>query len=105
MKAGGVQQETIYRSKDGRKIDESERLLSEKDRLKIANEKLLAQWKGGAKQAYEVEERKQAMIEARDKPFANYEMDQGADQDLRDKDRFGDPLKLIKSSTMRSSIT
>ena len=42
MSQGGVQQQTIYRNKEGKKIDEKERNMSEKDRLKLANEKLLA---------------------------------------------------------------
>lgn len=49
MKSGNVQPETVYRSKDGKKIDASDLLISDKDRLKIANEQLLRQWKGGAK--------------------------------------------------------
>ena len=44
------------------------------------------------------------MIEMKDRPFANYVIDEEAEKELKGKNRFGDPLKLIKSSTMRSSV-
>ena len=49
-------------------------------------------------------ENRQALEEAKNQPFARYDIDAEADEELRMRDRFGDPLKLIKSSTVRSSI-
>ena len=53
----------------------------------------------------DAEDKKKAIEEAKTAPFARYELDADADAQLKAKDRFGDPLKLIKSSTMRSSTT
>ena len=79
-------------------------MTSEKDRLRIANENQLKQWKGGAKQLADKEDYKKAIEEAKDKPFARYELDPAAEKELKMKERFGDPLKLIKSSTIRSKL-
>lgn len=79
--------------------------MSEKDRLRQANEQQLKQWKGGARQLADAQDRKKAIEEAKNAPFARYEMDQEAEEQLKAKDRFGDPLKLIKSTTIHSSTT
>ena len=44
------------------------------------------------------------MEEVKNQPFARYEIDEKAERELKDKVRFGDPLKLIKSSTLKSTI-
>ena len=41
----------------------------------------------------------------KEKPFARHEIDAEAENELRGKERFGDPLKLLKSSNMRSNLT
>jgi pre-mRNA-splicing factor CWC26 len=43
-----------------------------------------------------------AIEEAKEKPFANYELDNEVDKELRNKERFGDPMKLITSKSVRS---
>ncbi len=47
---------------------------------------------------------KKAIEEAKNAPFARYEMDAEAEKELKSKDRFGDPLKLIKSSNLKSNF-
>ena len=49
IKEGGSNNKTVYRDASGAVVDLKDKLLSEKDKLRIANEKLLKQWKGGAK--------------------------------------------------------
>ena len=43
------------------------------------------------------------MEEAKDEPFARTELSKATENELKNKERFGDPLKLIKSSTVRAS--
>ncbi|CDW81125.1 UNKNOWN [Stylonychia lemnae] len=104
-KEGFKQNQTIYRNKEGIKVDMKDKMLSEKDRLRIANENQLKQWKGGAKQMQEKVELKKQIEEAKREPFAKHEMDVQVENELRQQDRFGDPLKLLQSKNMRSSIT
>ncbi len=46
---GGAQSKTVYRDKSGAIVDMKEKMLTEKDKLRMANEAQLKQWKGGAK--------------------------------------------------------
>ena len=46
---------------------------------------------------------KRDIEQAKNEPFARYEIDPEAEKNLKMKERFGDPLKLIKSSNHRSS--
>ena len=49
-------------------------------------------------------DRQKELEEAKNQPFARYEIDAEADKELKEKVRFGDPLKLIKSSNMKSNV-
>ena len=50
MREGVQTAKTVYRDATGAKVDLKTKMMSEKDRLKEANEQQLKQWKGGAKQ-------------------------------------------------------
>jgi len=102
MRDGGAQSKTVHRDKSGAIVDLKAGMLSEKDRLRQANEAQLKMWKGGSKQVADKEEYKRALEEAKDQPFARYEMDAAAERELKFRERFGDPMKLIKSGTIRS---
>lgn len=43
--------------------------------------------------------------EAKNTPFAMHDLEEGADKELMEKERFGDPLKLIGSSDIKSKLT
>lgn len=102
QKDGMNHQKTIYRNKEGQIVDMKEKLLTEKDRLKLANEAQLKQWKGGAKQMQEKQDMRKAIEEAKEQPFARHEISQEAETELKNRERFGDPLKLMKSTSHRS---
>lgn len=78
-------------------------MLSEKDKLRIANESNLKQWQRGQKQMEESEKRKQQMREAKDAPFSTSALSKEAENEMKQKERFGDPLKLIKSKTVQAN--
>lgn len=71
----------------------------------MANEDILKKWKGGSKQAEDAQARRKELEEAKNEPFARHDIAPEADVAMQQKERFGDPLKLVKSSTMRSSQT
>ncbi|TNV82107.1 hypothetical protein FGO68_gene12811 [Halteria grandinella] len=102
-KNGNTQNQTVYRNAQGFKVDINQ--MSEKDRLKAANEAQLKQWGQGAKQAADKMQLMNQLEEAKETPFARYELDKEAEDELKMKDRFGDPLKLIKSKTIQSTLT
>lgn len=104
MKDGNAQGKTVHRDKSGAIVDIQNKMISEKDRLRIANENQLKLWKGGAKQLADKADYRKAVEEAKNQPFARYELDDEAEKELKMKERFGDPLKLIKSGTIKSSF-
>lgn len=61
MKEGAGHGKTIYRDQSGQIVDLKDKLLSEKDRLRLANEQQLKLWKGGAKQVEEAKDLKKAI--------------------------------------------
>ncbi len=61
MREGAGHGKTVYRDQSGQKVDLKDKLLSEKDRLRMANEQQLKLWKGGAKQQEEAQELKRAI--------------------------------------------
>lgn len=108
LKQGGVQQiqgKTVYRNKDGVIVDKSELELTEKDKLRMANEQILKQFKGGVKQKELAQQRKQELEEAKEQPFSSHKLDPAVEQEIKNKERFGDPLKLIKSRNMKSEFS
>ncbi|TNV73155.1 hypothetical protein FGO68_gene6669 [Halteria grandinella] len=101
-KNGNTQNPTVYRNAQGFKVDINQ--MSEKDRLKAANEAQLKQWVQGSKQTADKMQLMNQLEEAKETPFARYELDKEAEDELKMKDRFGDPLKLIKSKTLQVAI-
>lgn len=66
MRDGAGQSKTVYRDKSGAIVDLKVGMLSEKDRLRQANEAQLKMWKGGAKQVADKDDYKRALEEAKD---------------------------------------
>lgn len=86
----------MHRDKAGRIVALEEKLISEKDRLQETNRATLATWAGGAKQKQDKVDLKKAIEEVKDRQaFGNSALDPAIERELKDKDRFGDPLKLM----------
>ena len=66
---------------------------------KEENERAVAQWSGGVIQAAQKRLREERLREEATKPFSRYEIESEADQELRQKDRFGDPLALFRPAS------
>ena len=66
IRDGGLGGKTVYRDASGVKVDLKTKMMSEKDRLKQANEQQLKMWKGGAKQVADKADLNKAMEEAKD---------------------------------------
>ena len=56
----------MHRDKSGAIVDIQNKMISEKDRLRIANENQLKLWKGGAKQLADKADYRKAVEEAKD---------------------------------------
>jgi hypothetical protein len=72
-----------------------EKLTTDKDKLRQQNEDALKQWKSGAKQKEDLTKFKTRLQDMKEGKEDSYT------KELKARDRFGDPLKLIKSSLMR----
>lgn len=86
---------TTVRDPTGRPIDPLS-YRSKEDLAREENERALAQWSGGLVQAAQKRERAERLREEAGKPFSRYEIETEADQEMRRKDRFGDPLALFR---------
>ena len=53
MKKGEVQNETVFRDKEGKIVSLEEKLLTKKGKLKMANESILKEFQKGSKQIEE----------------------------------------------------
>ena len=95
------QMQTVHRDAKGKIVSLEEKLISDKDRLQKTNKQALATWAQGAKQKELAAEKRQALEEAKQSKFGNSVLDPAVDRELKDKDRFGDPLKLMTSTTVR----
>ena len=87
--------EAVHRDKSGKIVSLEEKLVTDKERLQKTNKEALATWAAGSKQRDESVKQKQALEEAKDGKFGNSVLDPAVDRELKDKDRFGDPLKLM----------
>lgn len=89
---------TVVRDSHGRQIADPSSYQSPEELARAANEAALAKWSGGLVQAAQKRSLSARLLEESKKPFSRYEIDTEADQELRQKDRFGDPLSLFRSS-------
>lgn len=93
--------ETVHRDKTGKIVTLEQKLTSEKELLQNTNKAALATWSAGVKQKEDKEKLRQAMQEAKESKFGNSKLDPAVERELKDKERFGDPLKLMQSKTVR----
>lgn len=101
VRAPAEQMQTVHRDKAGKIVTLEEKLVTDKDRLQQTNKAALKTWARGAKQIQDKVKIKQDIEEAKDSKFGNSTLDPEVERNLKDKDRFGDPLKLMQSKTVR----
>ena len=70
-------------------------MVTDKERLQNTNKAALATWATGAKQKENLAKHRQALEEAKETKFGNSVLDPAVDRELKDKERFGDPMKLM----------
>ncbi|KAI9028586.1 Pre-mRNA-splicing factor of RES complex-domain-containing protein [Hyaloraphidium curvatum] len=90
---------TVYREKSGRKVDMATRRAEElaEQRRKEAEEEAKMAWGKGLAQEREKEESALAYAREAAKPLARYADDREMNEDLMDRDRWGDPMAgLVK---------
>lgn len=85
---------TVFRDNTGKVIDVGAYKTKEEKR-RAENEEMLAQWGSGLVQKAEKRTLADRLAEEFGKPFSRYEIDQDADEELRKKDRFGDPFAIF----------
>lgn len=86
-------QKAVYRDKDGRIISETEKaesMMSKKDKLKLMNQQRLNMWSRGVVQIQERRDRNQPKDTKED------DGDKQVDEELKERQRFGDPIKEIR---------
>jgi len=97
--------ETIYRDKEGRKIKPGETKKDKEKKLKELNEKQLQKWIKGFKQAEDHKRTQEENKEMKNQPLARYEIDKSFEHELKQKERFGDPLKdLINFKNIKNNF-
>ena len=74
---------------------------TDNDALQAANKQALDQVKGGAKQNQDAQEFKQQLQDAKTRPLGQSGLDPEVERDMKERDMFGDPLKLMKSTTVK----
>ena len=97
----------MHRDKTGRIVTLEEKLTSSKELLQKTNKEALKQWASGAKQIDDIAKRQLQLKKARNEHAdAERQKEQSLmDRELREKERFGDPLKLMQSKTVRFGKT
>jgi len=89
--------QTVYRDKEGKRIDPLQEIETKKQELIRKNEARVKQWSIGATQRQELDKRKQDLEDVKNEDFARYELSKDVDKEMMEVDRFGDPMsKLIK---------
>ena len=73
---------------------------TDQDKLQSTNQATLATFAAGAKQKEDVAKQKQALKEAKETKFGSSKLDPAVERELKEKDQFGDPLKLMQSKTI-----
>ncbi|KAK4694695.1 pre-mRNA-splicing factor CWC26, partial [Phenoliferia sp. Uapishka_3] len=85
--------QTVYRDKDGRKIDvkleKANRKKEERDKVEREMKKM--EWGKGLVQKGEAEEKKREEEKMKSRPLARYADDKDMNDELRDRDRWNDP--------------
>ena len=76
--------------------------MTEFEKRRQQNEELLKEWQGGVVQKQKLAERREEEKRVAEKPFAQYELDKEVEDEIKNKDRFGDPLKLMGSRVVKS---
>jgi len=90
-----INHETVYRDKEGRKIKRGETQEDKKKKLKDLNEKQLQKWMKGFKQVEDNKKKEEESRELRNEPLARYDIDKTFENELKMKERFGDPMKEL----------
>ena len=75
-------------------------MVNDNDKLQAANREALNQVKGGAKQIEDAANFKKQLEEVKERRFGNSKLAPEVEQEMKDRDRFGDPLKLMGSTTV-----
>jgi hypothetical protein len=95
-------QQTVYRDEHGRKVDKSETKEAKKKKLEKLNYEQLKQWAMGFIQKEENKKMKQDFEKMKNEPLTRYDIDKQTEDDMRYKQRFGDPMKeLIASKNIK----
>ena len=83
MKKGEVQNETVFRDKEGKIVSLEEKLLTKKGKLKMANESILKEFQKGSKQIEEQKKLKREVEEAKEEPFARTEVSKEVEREMK----------------------
>ncbi|KAJ3069340.1 hypothetical protein HK102_006947 [Quaeritorhiza haematococci] len=88
---------TIYRDKFGKKVDIAAQRAEEaaKKRKEEAEEEARMEWGKGIKQKQDAEEMARRLAEERAMPLAIYKDDRRLNEELMDRDRWGDPMAFM----------
>ena len=88
-----LKQQTVFRDEMGRKVDKSETKEAKKKTLEKLNYNELKQWAMGFIQKEEQKKQKEEFNKRKDEPLTRYSVDQDVDDEMKKKQRFGDPMK------------
>lgn len=93
----GKNAKTVYRDKSGKKVDLAvfKAGLAEKQRKEEAEIEAQMKWGKGMKQNRDEESMADRIIEERDAPLAVYVDDRDRNEELKSKDRWGDPMARL----------
>jgi len=90
-----LKQQTIYRDEFGRKIEKSQTKEARKKALEKLNYQELKQWAMGFIQKEEKKREKEEFNKRKDEPLTKYDIDKEVEDELKKKQRFGDPMKNL----------
>lgn len=90
-----LKQQTIYRDEFGRKIEKHQTKEAKRKALEKLNYNQLKEWAMGFIQKEEKKREKEEFNKRKDEPFTRYDIDKEAEEEIKKRSRFGDPMKEI----------
>ena len=100
----GRDKETIFRDKATGALVDAEELARRRELAGARPERARPVWGGGIAQEREARERREALEEEANQPFARGEMDARADAAARAAPRFGDPMAHLARKRLAASL-
>lgn len=91
--------EVVYRDKTGRKITHNDLIEQsyehQRKKLESMNEKRIREWSRGVVQTVQSQMKKREFEKLKCSSFANKDISSQADQEMREKARFDDPMQSL----------